>query len=180
MQNPQTLGYETWLARWLGEIRLICDTCSVILKRDSKSIRRSVFLSWGLGGILLTISYFWINWKYNSSRGLCTGLTYGAFMWLLPSVTAHVYNQHILGFEGFLLSGTAIPVTSEVLAIFFDVITVDMLDKIILWFTLHLTFFPVTCHIMLLLMLSLILLAFIVWTFLLLMEEPLRIILMVK
>ena len=59
-------------------------------------------------------------------------LTYSAFMGLLPSVTAHVYNQHILSLEGFLLSGAAIPVTSEVLAIFFDVITVDMLDKIIL------------------------------------------------
>ena len=59
-------------------------------------------------------------------------LTYSAFVWLLASVTAHVDNQHILSFEGFLLSGAAIPVTSEVLAIFFDVITVDMLDKIIL------------------------------------------------
>jgi len=53
-------------------------------------------------------------------------------MWLLSRVTAHVYNQHILSLEGFLLSGAAIPVTSEVLAIFFDVITIDMLDKVIL------------------------------------------------
>jgi len=53
-------------------------------------------------------------------------------MWLLSRVTAHVYNQHILSLEGFLISGAAIPVTSEVLAIFFDVITIDMLDKVIL------------------------------------------------
>ena len=59
-------------------------------------------------------------------------LTYSAFMWLLPSVTTHVYNQHVLSLKGFFLSCAAIPVTSEVLAIFLDVIAVDMLDKIIL------------------------------------------------
>lgn len=59
-------------------------------------------------------------------------LTYSTFMGLLSSMTAHVYNQHILSLKGLLFSSAAIPVTSEVLAIFFDVITVDMLDKIIL------------------------------------------------
>lgn len=59
-------------------------------------------------------------------------MTYSAFMWLLSSVTTHVYDQHVLGFKGLLFSGAAIPITSEVLAILFDVIAVDMFNKIIL------------------------------------------------
>lgn len=55
-----------------------------------------------------------------------------AFMWLLPCVTPHVYNQHVLSFKGFLLSGAAIPIASEVLTIFLDVVSVDMFDQLIL------------------------------------------------
>lgn len=58
--------------------------------------------------------------------------TYSAFMWLLSSVAPHVYNQHVLGFKGFFLSGAAIPVACEVLTVLLDVVTVDMFDKIVL------------------------------------------------
>jgi len=79
---------------------------------------------------------------------LKSGVSFGAasiiaFMWLLPSVTTHVYNQHILGFEGFPFPSAAIPVTGKVLAILFDVIIVDMFNKLILSFALYFTFFPV-------------------------------------
>lgn len=53
-------------------------------------------------------------------------------MWLLSSVAPHVYNQHVLGFKGFFLSGAAIPVACEVLTVLLDVVTVDMFDKIVL------------------------------------------------
>ena len=96
-------------------------------------------------------------------------------MWLLPCVTSHVYHQHVLGFKGFLLSGAAIPVASEVLAIFLDVVSVDMFDQIILCFKQLLTFLPMASQISLLILLSLILFSFIVWAFLLLCKKLVKV-----
>ena len=71
-------------------------------------------------------------------------VAYIAFMWFFASVPSHMYNQHVLGFEGFPFSCTALPVTGKVLAILLDVIIVDMSNKLILCFTLITALFPVT------------------------------------
>lgn len=92
--------------------------------------------------------------------------TYTAFMWLFASVPAHMHDQHILGFEWFLFPAACLPVTGEVFAILFDVIIVDMFDKLILCFALNLAFVPVAYKIPFFL-LCLIVISFIIRPFLL-------------
>ena len=71
-------------------------------------------------------------------------VAYIAFMWFFASVPSHMYNQHVLGFEGFPFPCAALPVTGKVLAILLDMIIVDMSNKLILCFTLITALFPVT------------------------------------
>lgn len=55
-------------------------------------------------------------------------MTYCALVWFLPSMPPHVYNQHVLGFERFLLSTTLRPATYKCLLVRLYMILVDMLE----------------------------------------------------
>ena len=53
--------------------------------------------------------------------------THSAFVRLLPRVPAHVDHQHVLGFEGFLLSRTIEPPAHKLLLLSMDVVIIYML-----------------------------------------------------
>lgn len=53
--------------------------------------------------------------------------THCALVGLLARVSSHVHNQHVLGFEGFLLSWTIKPTTHKLLLFAMNVVIIDML-----------------------------------------------------
>ena len=55
------------------------------------------------------------------------GVPHRALMWLLARVSAHVHHQHVLGFEGFLLSRTVEPPAHKLLLLSMDVVIIYML-----------------------------------------------------
>lgn len=56
-------------------------------------------------------------------------LTHGALVWLLSRVPAHMNHQHVLGFEGPLLSRALLPVTHKLLLFSVNVLIVDVLQS---------------------------------------------------
>ena len=51
-------------------------------------------------------------------------------MRLFSGVSANVYDEHVLGFEGFLLPGAVLPLTHELLLALSDVVGVQVLPGI--------------------------------------------------
>lgn len=66
-----------------------------------------------------------------------------ALVWLLPRVSSHVHDQHILSLEGLLLTRAVLPTTHERLLVGVDVVVVQMLDKVILSIKVLVTLPPV-------------------------------------
>lgn len=54
--------------------------------------------------------------------------THSALVWLLSCVSAHMNNQHILGFERPLFSRALLPVTYKLLLLSVDVLIVNVLQ----------------------------------------------------
>ena len=53
--------------------------------------------------------------------------SYRASMWFFSGVPSHVNDQHVLSFEGLLLSAAVLPLTNESLLVHPDVVVVQML-----------------------------------------------------
>ena len=57
---------------------------------------------------------------------------YRALVRLLASVPPHVHDEHVLGFERFLVARALLPAADEALLVGVDVVVVDVLDQVVL------------------------------------------------